>query len=65
MYPNADACLPIPYEAITDRHFLFDFIYNPPQTLFLKKGAERGAVVQNGYDMFCYQAEEAWKIWNN
>jgi shikimate dehydrogenase len=41
-YPNVDECPPIPYEAITDDHLLFDLIYNPEETLFLKKGAEQG-----------------------
>jgi shikimate dehydrogenase len=43
---------------------LFDLIYNPAQTLFLKKGAEYGASIKNGSDMLIIQAEESWKIWN-
>jgi len=42
---------------------LFDLIYNPSRTLFLQKGEERGAVVENGYDMLILQAEESWRIW--
>ena len=64
MYPNVNEILPLPFEAITLKHFLFDLVYNPPKTLFLKKGEEKGAIVQNGYDMLVYQAEESWKIWN-
>jgi shikimate dehydrogenase len=64
MFPNTDEVLPLPFEAITPRHFLFDLIYNPAKTLFLKKGEERGAVIQNGYEMLVCQAEESWKIWN-
>jgi len=65
MYPKGDEILPLPYEAITPEHFLFDLIYNPPKTLFLKKGEERGAAIQNGYDMLVCQAEESWHIWNH
>jgi len=64
MYPNVNEVLPLPFEAITPKHFLFDLIYNPAQTPFLKKGEERGAVIQNGYEMLVCQAEQSWKIWN-
>ena len=64
-YPNVDECAPIPYEAITSAHYLFDLIYNPDKTLFLKKGEERGATIKNGYDMLVIQAEESWNIWNS
>jgi shikimate dehydrogenase len=65
MFPNTDACPPIDYTAIGTKHFLFDLVYNPDETLFMKKGKKQGAEVQNGYDMLCYQAEEAWEIWKN
>jgi shikimate dehydrogenase len=64
MYPKVNEILPLPFEAITPKHFLFDLTYNPPKTLFLKKGEERGAATQNGYDMLVSQAEESWKIWD-
>lgn len=64
MYPNVDACPDIPYQAITGKHYLFDLIYNPEKTLFLQKGEQHGAVIQNGYEMLVIQAEESWKIWN-
>jgi shikimate dehydrogenase len=64
MFPKTSALPPLPYESITPRHFLFDLIYNPARTLFLQKGYEHGATIQNGYDMLVYQAEESWKIWN-
>src|SRR5262245_40234627 len=51
MYPNVVEAPPIPYEFLTSEHFLFDLIYNPSETLFLKKGKEQGAFIQNGYDM--------------
>lgn len=64
MYPNVDEVLPLPFEAITPEHFLLDLIYNPPKTLFLRKGEEKGAIIENGYEMLVCQAEESWKIWN-
>ncbi len=64
MYPNTNESPPFPYEAITPKHFLYDLIYNPAKTLFLKKGEEQGAEIQNGYEMLVYQAEESWAIWN-
>lgn len=65
MYPNVVEAPPIPYEYLTEKHFLFDLIYNPEKTLFLKKGEEQGATIQNGYTMLVIQAEENWKIWNS
>ena len=64
MYPNITQAPPIPYGALTPKHYLFDLIYNPGTTLFLQQGAQRGATVQNGLDMLVIQAEESWKIWN-
>jgi len=65
MSPNVNECPPIPYEAITDDHLLYDLVYNPEETLFLKKGAERGATIKNGYEMLVLQAEKSWEIWNS
>jgi shikimate dehydrogenase len=64
MHPKVSDCPPLPYAAVTSRHYLFDLIYNPSRTLFLQKGEERGAVVENGYEMLILQAEESWRIWN-
>jgi shikimate dehydrogenase len=63
-FPDTEVCPDIPYEAIGHQHFLFDLIYNPAKTLFLKKGEERGAAIQNGLDMLIAQAEASWKLWN-
>lgn len=64
MYPEAVKCPPLPYEALTAEHYLFDTIYNPPETLFLKKGRAKGATIKNGLEMLVIQAEESWRIWN-
>ncbi|HJX71174.1 MAG TPA: hypothetical protein VJ346_04460, partial [Bacteroidales bacterium] len=55
----------IPYEFITKDHILFDLIYNPEETLFLKKGKEKGAVTINGLKMLHLQADRSWEIWNS
>jgi shikimate dehydrogenase len=64
MSPRLSECPPLPYEAMTPRHYLFDLVYNPAQTLFLEKGEERGAATENGHEMLVIQAEESWRIWN-
>ena len=64
MFPNVDSCPDLPYEALDDRNILYDLIYNPDETLFMKKGAERGAAVKNGLEMLLLQAEAGWSIWN-
>ena len=64
MHPHVTDCPPLPYEAITAEHFLYDLIYNPEETLFLREGRLRGARTQNGTRMLHLQAEAAWNIWN-
>jgi shikimate dehydrogenase len=64
MYPKVEEYPRIPYEGVGKDHYLFDLIYNPGKTIFLKKGEARGALTQNGLDMLVIQAEESWKIWN-
>lgn len=64
MYPNIDECPPLPYQALTAKHYLFDLVYNPAKTLFLQKGEAQGAAIKNGHDMLIIQAEESWRIWN-
>ena len=65
MYPNVDQDPPIPYNALTSRHLLYDLTYNPPKTKFLKQGEAKGAQIINGYEMLVAQAEESWRIWNS
>jgi shikimate dehydrogenase len=64
MQPLTDLYPSIPYSALATQHYLYDLIYNPAKTLFLQKGEESGATIQNGADMLVIQAEESWKIWN-
>jgi shikimate dehydrogenase len=64
-YPNVKEAPEIPYEFLTKDHFLYDLVYNPSETLFLKRGKEKGAMTMNGLDMLKLQAEEAWRIWNS
>jgi shikimate dehydrogenase len=63
-FPRIDECPPLPYEALTEQHYLHDLVYNPAETLFMAKGKEAGAQVKNGFEMLCLQAEAAWEIWN-
>lgn len=62
--PDVNKCPDIPYRFLSNEHLLYDLIYNPPETLFLQKGKERGAVIKNGYEMLQLQAEASWEIWN-
>jgi len=64
MHPNIDDCPQLPYNAISPQHLVYDLTYNPAETLFLKKAKEQGALISNGYNMLCFQADEAWRIWN-
>lgn len=63
-FPEINRAPDIPYHLLGPFHILHDLVYNPEETLFMKKGKERGALVKNGYQMLVEQAEKAWEIWN-
>lgn len=65
MYPKVDYCPDIPYDEITPNHLLYDLLYNPNVTLFMKKGEAKGATTKNGLEMLLLQAFAAWDIWNS
>jgi len=65
MFPNVGDCLPINYQMIGSDHIAIDLVYNPGQTLYMRKAAESGAKVCNGLHMLKAQAEKAWEIWND
>jgi shikimate dehydrogenase len=64
MYPDVDSFPDIPYQFLTDKHYLYDLVYNPEVTAFMRKGQEHGAHVVNGLGMLIGQAEKAWEIWS-
>ena len=64
MYPKVDECPNIPYKCLTPDHLLYDLLYNPDKTLFMKKGAAQGAIVKNGLEMLLLQAFASWEFWN-
>lgn len=62
-FPSTDTCPDIPYESLGPDNLLFDLVYNPAETLFMKKGRENGAAVSNGLTMLALQAEKSWELW--
>lgn len=64
-YPAVDTAPGLDYDLMGPGHFLYDLVYNPEETLFMKKGKARGARTINGYRMLVYQAEKSWEIWNS
>jgi shikimate dehydrogenase len=65
MYPETEMAPDISYQFLGSKHLLFDLIYNPEETLFLKKGRASGAATKNGLQMLELQAEKSWEIWNS
>lgn len=65
MYPHIDECPQLPYEAMTSKNILYDLLYNPDETLFMKKGSQHGATVKNGLEMLLLQAFASWEFWHN
>lgn len=64
MFPHINECPDIPYDLLTPSHLLYDLLYNPDETLFMKKGKAKGATVKNGLEMLLLQAFAGWEIWN-
>ncbi|EHO70628.1 hypothetical protein HMPREF9140_01127 [Prevotella micans F0438] len=64
LYPNVDLCPALPYNAMNSRTLLYDLLYNPDETLFMRKGREQGATVKNGLEMLLLQAFASWEFWN-
>ncbi|NMM47392.1 shikimate dehydrogenase family protein [Marinigracilibium pacificum] len=65
MSPNVESKPDLDYSLISSDHILFDLVYNPSESTFMKEGKAQGAKVKNGYQMLVMQAERAWEIWNN
>jgi shikimate dehydrogenase len=65
MYPSIDGFPDIPYNKLTSNDFLFDLVYNPAETEFLKRGKQQGAQIKNGLEMLHLQAQKSWEIWNS
>lgn len=64
-FPNVELKPVLPYQFLTDRHLLYDLIYNPEKTAFLKMGEQAGAIIMNGRSMLEHQADKSWEIWNS
>ena len=64
-FPAVEKAPPLPYQWINNKHLLFDLIYNPSETAFMKLGKSKGAKTTNGYKMLIYQAEKSWELWNS
>lgn len=64
-FPKVETCPDIPYQFVGPDHVLYDLVYNPAETLFLKKGNEQGAKTKNGLEMLHLQALKSWEIWNS
>ena len=64
-YPKVETFPPIPYQFLTQKHVLFDLVYNPETTKFMEKGKSRKATVKNGYEMLVQQAIKSYEIWNS
>ncbi len=65
MFPHVDECPALPYEMMNENNLLYDLVYNPLETLFMKRGAAQGATVKNGLEMLHLQAIASWEFWGN
>ena len=65
MFPNVDQCPLLPYEGMSRKTLLYDLVYNPNETLFMRKGMAQGATVKNGLEMLLLQAYASWDFWNS
>ena len=65
MYPHTAECPPLPYASIGSGHLLYDLVYNPEETLFLRNGRQQGAMTKNGLEMLVLQAQAGWDFWHS
>lgn len=65
MYPDIATYPTIPYHALDKDHFLYDLVYNPEETMFLKKGKAMQTRTMNGKQMLVKQAELAYEIFQS
>lgn len=63
-FPDTDACVSLPYNLMTDRNICVDLVYNPGETMFMRKSAGYGAAVMNGLAMLRFQALASYEFWN-
>ena len=52
------------YSGMGHNKFFYDVIYNPKETIFLKRAKLFGNRTENGKMMFIYQAHQAFTIWH-
>lgn len=64
-FPNVEEAPALPYHLFTEQHLAYDLVYNPAETVFLKRAKEKGSIVVNGLSMLQLQAEKSWEIWND
>ena len=65
MYPDVHSFPKIPYDLLSEKHLVYDLVYNPKETVFLQKARKQKCKVTNGYQMLLNQADLSWKIWEN
>jgi shikimate dehydrogenase len=65
MFPNTGSKPELNYRSLNRKHILFDLVYNPEHTSFLRMGEEQGCLTISGIKMLHSQAEKAWNIWND
>jgi len=64
-YPEIADFPQIPYKELNENHLLFDLIYNPIESTFLRFGKTRNCSIKNGLEMLEILAESSWNIWNS
>ncbi len=65
MFPDIKGKPDLKYDLLNEKHILFDLVYNPEITAFLKAGKDRGCTILTGLKMLHAQAERSWEIWND
>ena len=64
-FPNIADYPKINYKKLNESYLLFDLIYNPIESQFLRFGKKRNCSIKNGLEMLEIQAESSWNIWNS
>ena len=54
----------VDFDLLKESSYVYDLIYNPKKTHFLKQAEQKGHQIQNGLKMLIFQAAASFKIWH-
>lgn len=63
MFPNIDGVVPLEWEKVKNDAFVYDIVYTPAKTRFLREAEEHGHKILNGEKMLAEQGGASLQYW--